>query len=111
MKKKNNLNSLLYKSNTFNYGQLLLNNIVILTIKSDFFKNKSSSLQVKVLKILYNNKIISYTTLIFFLNKTKKIINSKSDFSFLKVLTELGWESGILVKNNKKCKSIIYHKK
>ena len=109
--KDRKLKSLLHKSNTFNYGQLLLNNVVILTIKSNLFKSKDFLLKVEIFEKLYNNKIISYTTLIFFLNKEKKIVGAKSNFSFLKILTELGGESGILLENKKECKNIIFYGK
>jgi hypothetical protein len=109
--KKKNLKSLLYKSNTFNYGQLLLNNIVILTVKSEFLSFKKSDLTVRILKKLYNDKRISYTTLSFFFKKTKKLITYKADVSFLKLLTELAWESGLLLEKKIKCKCITFYGK
>jgi len=100
------LHFLVYKSNINNYGQVLLNNNIILTIKSNLFnKNKIS---YKFLKLYLINKKIKYTTLIFLLNKSNKNINVKSSYSFLKFLTELSWESGILLKNRKKIKTITF---
>ena len=114
MRKIIKINSLLYKSNNFNYGQLLLNKNIILTIRSDFLNNTISSTKIKKfekLLNLYNNKIISYTTLKFLLNKNNKSISIKSDYSFLNLLTEFSWESGLLINKNKQSKSITFTKK
>jgi hypothetical protein len=102
---------LFYESNTCNYGQLLLNNNVILTVKSDLFNNKIHLTKLNILEKLYNDKLISYTTLIFILYKNNKVINYKSDLYFLQVLIEFGWESGTLFKNKKKYEKIIFFKK
>jgi hypothetical protein len=104
MQKIIKLNSLLYKSANFSYGHLSSGKNIIITIRSDFSKKKSYSTKIKnseKLLILFNDQRISYTTLIFLLNKTSKVINSNSDYSFLKTLTELSWESGILLSENK----------
>ena len=94
------VNSLLYKSNNFKYGQLLLNKNIILTTRSDLLTKHISLKSIKnfeKLVNLYNNKIISYTTLKFLLNKFNKNLNTSSDYSFLKLLLELSWESGIFL--------------
>ena len=103
-------NSLLYKSNNFNYGQLLVNKNIILTLRSDLLNNNFNLTKIKrfeKLLDLYNKEVISYTTLKFLTNKK---FNIKSDYSFLKVLTELSWESGILIKNNTKINFLNFNK-
>jgi hypothetical protein len=99
-------NYLLYKSNNHNYGQILVNNVVLLTINPILFNNKIKFIEFKTIKKLYNTRIISCITLNFLLNK--KTIKSNSDCFFLQILTELGLESGILYK---KCKNITFNKK
>jgi hypothetical protein len=111
MQKINKLNFLLHKSNNFNYGHLLLNKNIILTLRSDLYQTNTYSIKkFEKLLVLHNNKRISYTSFRFLLNKTSKKITSKSDYSFLKTLTELSWESGILVNNKKRIKSITFTK-
>tara|TARA_R110001592_G_scaffold150202_3_gene375984 strand:- start:11141 stop:11485 length:345 start_codon:yes stop_codon:yes gene_type:complete len=113
MQKIIKLNSLLYKSNNFNYGQLLLNKNIILTVRSDLLNKNIYFKKIKKLEkllILYNKKIISYTTLNFLVKKNNKIINTKSNYSFLKILTELSWESGILIRNKEKINNITFSK-
>ena len=112
MKNKIKLNSLLTKSNKFNYAQLLTNDNVMLTVRSDIGISKelvikNSNEFTKVID-LYNNKIIKYSTLLFILNKFNRIDGLKSDYSYLNVLVELGWESGILLDRNKKLKKLSF---
>jgi hypothetical protein len=115
MQKINKINSILYKSNKFNYGQLLVNNNVLLSVRSDILQNKFilSNKFIKFNKLLnlYNKKIISYNTFNF-LSKKLNLISKKSNFkySFLNVLVEFAWESGLLLKDKKKTKKLTFIK-
>jgi hypothetical protein len=104
MQKIIKLNSLVYKSTNFIYGYLSSDKKVLITIRSDLSKKRNYSIKRKnfeKLLHLFNDQKISYTTLIFLLNRTSKIINSNSDYSLFKVLTELSWESGIFLNKKK----------
>jgi len=109
---KRKLKPLLYKSNHFNYAQLTLNDDIILSLRSDLFNKDSLHREVESLEkltLLYNNNIISYNTLRFFIKKRNKVITFKSDYSFLKALVELSWESGILLNNDNKINNITFN--
>ena len=85
MQKINKINSIVYKSNKFNYGQLLINNKVLLSVRSDILKNKFI-LSNKVSKFnklldLYNKEIISYSTF-YFLSKKLNFVSKKSKFKY-----------------------------
>ena len=112
MRKTIKLNFLLRKSNKFNYGQVLIKKKVVLTARSNLFSLTNPYLSnikdFKQLLGLYDNNKISYTTLNFLLKKFNKKFNFKSDYSFLKVLTEFSWESGILLKKNKEINSVTF---
>lgn len=99
-------NSLLYKSNKFNYGQILINNKVILTNRSDLHITENLNIREKKILNLYNKKIISYSTFKYLLSKIDNNFNKKNYF-FFKIMGELVWESGLL----KKSKNIIFIKK
>ena len=106
---------ILKKSNKHKYAQVLIENEVILTTRSDSsskycqnnYKNEVHNLsrlsknseEFKKLIILYNDKKISYRTLKFLIDKFSKI-ESYTDL-YLNLITEFSMESGF-IKNTKK---------
>jgi hypothetical protein len=99
-----NIKTLLYKSNKFNYGQILVDNEVLLTNGSNLYIGKNNSFkekkEFKKLLGLYNTKKISYTTLNFLNKKFNDKFDNNKNYSFLNILIELSWESGIFSKKN-----------
>jgi uncharacterized cysteine cluster protein YcgN (CxxCxxCC family) len=94
---------LFYNSNKFNYGQLLINKNIILTIKSSLLTNYEHdySYRNKTFNkciLLFNNKIISYNSLNLLCAKNYKTIKVKDKYRFSKLLTELIWESGVSLR-------------
>lgn len=90
-------NPILNKFNKSKYGQILYDKNIILTIQSILQKNNHSEevKQFPDLLNLYNKKIISYTTFIYFvLKKSYKNTYLESNNLLFNKLTELNWESG-----------------
>ena len=100
MRKLKNLKSVIYNSNKFKYGQMIVKNDVILTIRSDFLSHQKILINKEIyffnLLNLYNSNNISYTTIKFLLKKFNLVNKLESNYSFLNLLTEFSWESGII---------------
>jgi hypothetical protein len=97
---------LFYKSNKFNYCQILINKKIFLSIRSDFSLLKELNLkektQLEKILHLYKNNKISYTTVKFFLQKLNPYNSfSKMNYSLLNIITEFAWESGFIKNDNK----------
>jgi hypothetical protein len=94
------INSIIKTKNTFNYAQLINKQNILLSIRSDIQTNKvrDISLNNQVAKVvdMYKKELITYSTLFFIFDKFENIYDNKKDIEFIKVLTELGWESGLL---------------
>ena len=94
-----------YKSNKFNYFQIIKDKGVCLGIRSDIprIKKLNFNKELKKLVLLYNNNKISYKT-IFFISKKLSPYGFKSikeNNLFLKLGLEFTWESGLFIREKK----------
>lgn len=103
------LKSTLRVSNQYYYGQILKDNRVVLTLRSDMPQQKvfllnntlllrRSSLCLKKICESYNNGDISYTTFCYIYIKLGAL-KEEDNNNFLKNLTEFSWESGLFNEN------------
>jgi hypothetical protein len=96
------INSIVNKSNNFKYARVLINNNIVLSTRSDIkISNHNKVTEQKNLVgalDLYNSNRIKYSTFLYIQKKFSKLYsNNKSVLSFLTVLTELSWESGLVL--------------
>lgn len=96
---------LFYKSNKFNYFQIIKEKKICLGIRSDIsmIKDLNFNKKIKELTLLYNNNKISYKTILFISKKFNPygFKSKKKNNLFLKSGLELIWESGLFIREKK----------
>ena len=95
------VNSIVTKSNNFNYARVIVDNNIVLSTRSDikffeYFNNHHQKHEFTKVLSLYNSGVIKYSTVLYVKRKFSKLYNNKQETSFLNILTEFSWESGLV---------------
>jgi len=95
------VNSIVTKSNNFNYARVIVDNNIVLSTRSDikffeYFNNHHQKHEFTKVLSLYNSGVIKYSTVLYVKRKFSKLYNNKQETSFLNILSEFSWESGLV---------------